>query len=404
MGQGAVGRLMADERGTIEKASEAWVEDGIITEEQRAAILERYPQGDRRKRQAAIISVLGAILVGVGAILFVATNWEVIPRVVRIGLLLGSMLAAHAGGWYLREATSKSPRVGHALYLLGSLLFGATLFLGAQLYNVNAHAPGLLLLWALGVLPMAWGMRSRPILILSVGITGLWLGFQTVDWMGIARDIYGPAAVMVPFFAFGLLLWGLGRLHGAWDRLAPVARFEPLLRGFGALGVFAGLYVFTFDLPEPTAGEPGFILPLLALTTVFLIAGLAGLAYWATRASAHRRLGWAETGALGGLALLMLATALRPDLLVSAVLFNLALAAGIIALVMLGVQRGDEMFINLGLAFFVIDLVTRYFDFFFDLLDRSIFFIVGGLILLGGGWWLERQRQDLVERARGGDA
>lgn len=395
---------MADKREIIEEESETWVEDGLLSEEQREAILARYSQQDRRKRQAAIISVLGAVLVGVGAILFVATNWQEIPRVVRVGLLLGSMLVAHGTGWYLREQTSKSPRVGHALYLLGSLLFGALLFLGAQLYNVNAHAPGLLLLWAIGVIPMAWGIRSRPILILSVAITGLWLGFQTVEWMELARDVYEPVAVMVPFFAFGVLLWGLGRLHGSWDRLAPVARFEPFLRGFGALGVFAGLYVFTFDLPDTTPGEPGFILPLAVVSLVFMAVGLAGQVLWTSRSGRTDGLAWAETGTLGGLAFLMLLTAAVPDLVVGPVLFNVVLAAGIIGLVMLGVQLADELLINLGLVFFVIDLVTRYFDFFFDLLDRSIFFIVGGLILLGGGWWLERQRQELVDRARGGEA
>lgn len=394
---------MADERSIVERESRRWVDEGLIDADQRAAILDRYPESDGRGRQAAIISVLGAILVGVGAILFVAANWQEMPRLLRVGILLTSMLGAQGGAWYLREATGKSPRVGHALYLLGSMLFGATLFLGAQLYNVNANAPWLLLLWLAGVAPMAWGMGSRPILTLSIGIAGLWLGFQAETWIRYAHEVYEPAAAIVPFFALGILLWGAGRLHRVWDRLSELARFDPILRGFGTLAVFAGLYVFSFDLPDTTPGEPGYVGELLALTGLFLAAGLAALAWWASQEE-DARVAWSEAGTLAGLSVLMGITALAPSLVVGPVLFNLVLFAAVIGLVVLGVQRRDELMINLGLLFFVVAVVTRYFDFFFDLLDRSIFFIVGGLLLLGGGWLLERQRQDLVEQARGGEA
>ena len=57
-----------------------------------------------------------------------------------------------------------------------------------------------------------------------------------------------------------------------------------------------------------------------------------------------------------------------------------------------------ESFINIGLAFFALDVVTRYFELSWDLLDRSIVFIVAGIILLGGGFFLERGRRKMFER------
>jgi len=45
----------------------------------------------------------------------------------------------------------------------------------------------------------------------------------------------------------------------------------------------------------------------------------------------------------------------------------------------------------------VLDVTARYFDFFWKLLPRSIFFIVGGLILLAGGMFLERKRRAVLD-------
>ena len=88
------------------------------------------------------------------------------------------------------------------------------------------------------------------------------------------------------------------------------------------------------------------------------------------------------------------------------VLFNLVLLAGIVGLVFAGYFRGREAFINVGIIFFGLNVATRYFELSWDLLDRSIVFIVAGLILLGGGLLLERGRRKVVERmdAQGGVA
>ena len=40
-------------------------------------------------------------------------------------------------------------------------------------------------------------------------------------------------------------------------------------------------------------------------------------------------------------------------------------------------------------------VLTKYFDLFWDLMDRSLFFIVGGLILVFGGIALEKKRKEI---------
>jgi uncharacterized membrane protein len=53
--------------------------------------------------------------------------------------------------------------------------------------------------------------------------------------------------------------------------------------------------------------------------------------------------------------------------------------------------------VNLGLFSFVVFVLTRYFDLFFSAMNRSLFFIFGGVLLLAGGYFLERNRRRWIE-------
>jgi uncharacterized membrane protein len=59
-------------------------------------------------------------------------------------------------------------------------------------------------------------------------------------------------------------------------------------------------------------------------------------------------------------------------------------------------MRRYTAYINIGLLFFVLDVIARYFDFFWKLLPRSIFFIIGGIMLLLGGVILEKKRRKIL--------
>ena len=64
-----------------------WRDDGTITDEQARAILDRYPSGRSgvpgrlaQGRLVQALAIVGAVLVGLGVILFFAANWDGIPR------------------------------------------------------------------------------------------------------------------------------------------------------------------------------------------------------------------------------------------------------------------------------------------------------------------------------------
>ena len=74
------------------------------------------------------------------------------------------------------------PLLGAALVFLGSLIFGANVFIVAQTYHLNSGGPLLVVFWAAGALATAYTASSRPSMYLGVVCVLLWYVFQLVDW------------------------------------------------------------------------------------------------------------------------------------------------------------------------------------------------------------------------------
>ena len=111
--------------------------------------------------------------------------------------------------------------------------------------------------------------------------------------------------------------------------------------------------------------------------------------------------GWESSAAL----LLLAAAILVVNLAIGGdvfypLLFNALLFLVMVGLLFLGYLQGRESLINVSLAFFILDVISRYFEFGWTLLDRSLVFIVAGAILLGGGYLLERGRRRVFQRMR----
>jgi uncharacterized membrane protein len=73
------------------REGEKWVREGIISENQWKQILSR--KGEERSHW---LPVLSGILVGLGILSFVASNWDGIPPLMRLWILVISM-----GGFYI---------------------------------------------------------------------------------------------------------------------------------------------------------------------------------------------------------------------------------------------------------------------------------------------------------------
>ncbi len=83
---------------------------------------------------------------------------------------------------------------------------------------------------------------------------------------------------------------------------------------------------------------------------------------------------------------------------------NIVFLVIILGIIGYGTWQHLPKLVNLGIAFFALDIITRYIGFIMDFrgyVSLSIIFITGGVILLAGGYFVERWRRNLVRRAKG---
>ena len=388
-----------------------WRSQGLISQEQAAAILDSY-RGKAgvaavdiaRGRLISILAVLGTILVGIGIILFFAANWDAIAKPIRLALVMACVPGAYGAAYWMRYVKGYE-RVGAAFILLAAIVYGAAIHLVAQIYNFPLNDPSLFTYWFAGVAPIAYLTRSQPAVFLTIGLalgaTGFWLYEYLGDTGSQADGIFSISV----FAMLGLGLYGLGRLQGIFrDTIDYAWAFQIM----GTLTVLFTVYLLGFrsaydgiELAERI--DPGAPIGLWALLCVFSAIGLV------TQVAVYVR-SLCQGRTVKPLSFELIASVLMTAAVFTVLfaphgkeftfplVFNLLLLVAIIGLVVLGYVRAMESFINIGLAFFALDVVTRYFELSWDLLDRSLVFVVAGVILLAGGFFLERGRRKVFER------
>jgi uncharacterized membrane protein len=202
--------------------------EGLLSAEQSAAIRRRY-QLDELASQAArtllmVIYLIGATLVGIGIVSFVAAHWTDLSRELKLTLILGAMLAAHISGFVLWKVHGRFPKLGHTLVLLGTLIFGANIGLVAQIFHVRDNPYNGFAAWTLGAAAVAWAVKSVPNAMLAL-ITAAIFGFGNLgNRSSVQLAWFTPAAlvVFVPLIVYLRSTWVL------WGTLLVVGFLGPM--------------------------------------------------------------------------------------------------------------------------------------------------------------------------------
>ncbi|MDN2702724.1 DUF2157 domain-containing protein [Janthinobacterium sp. SUN176] len=174
------------------------------------------------------VAVLGAVLLGMGLICWVAANWEDLGRMGRFALLQGVLAAACVGAFAV-------PKARVPLLLLALLAIGGLFAYFGQTYQTGADPWQLFALWAALALPLCLVARSDVLwtpwmLILSTAAT-LWMQAH-------AHNSWRVDSADLPIFIGGWLAV-----------LAGCAFVSPLLArwtGAGSWALRLGLVLATF--------------------------------------------------------------------------------------------------------------------------------------------------------------
>ena len=195
-------------RATLKAELPQWVQQGIVTDENAERLVTIYELNELRKESSsllvAVIFTLGGLLLGGGLLSFVAANWEDIPTLAKVVLLMSLLLAFHFAGYWLWHKKNW-PRLGHALVFTGSLVFGANIGLMAQIFHVSGEWYGAFGAWALGSLVMAYAARSWITGLLALVTALIW--FQGISQAHLSRWMMVVPLIMAALFL--LLAWQL---------------------------------------------------------------------------------------------------------------------------------------------------------------------------------------------------
>ncbi|MDV6377824.1 DUF2157 domain-containing protein [Sporosarcina sp. GW1-11] len=331
---------------------------GIMEPEDARDILALYePRGSANF--VRVLLVFGAILIGIGILSFIAGNWAGLTPFFKFGLIVIAFILFYLAGYKLEENYEKTAR---SMYYIGAAIYGAGIFLIGQSFHLQHTVYTDFLLWAIGILPLAYYLRDQLVAVFASafliiysfsafsadGITPYWLLLliPALFWMNEKR--LGRKGSI---FIMGVLL--------------ATAFVVNLLESFGVdewisiLLVFAGgvlLALFPFKQYKPESYWIGSI--LFGITGIML-----------TFPFSWRELAIENTApyVFTALFVILLIYFLKKDSL-PAILITCA-------------------------------LIYRYYaDITYDFMPKSLFFIIGGLLLIGFGFWFEKSRRETVKR------
>lgn len=222
-------------REQLARDLERWIANGWVPEVSRALILADIPS-EAGGRTALWLGMIGAALAGLAIIAGIADNWAVIPRALKLVLLLAMMWAALGGAIW---AGARRPNTVNGLTLVAALIFAASIGLLGQSLNIPGDPDNALLFAAIGAGVLALAAESVAAGLVYLALVALlyWAGslfsfwgeFSPGDNLHYALFLGGGLALAAilrsRLLVHGtLILVGTLVLNNAW-RILPLGDF-----------------------------------------------------------------------------------------------------------------------------------------------------------------------------------
>ncbi|WLV24656.1 DUF2157 domain-containing protein [Aciduricibacillus chroicocephali] len=316
---------------------------------------------DGSSRFLRIMLAIGAALVGLGILSFIASNWAGLDKLAKFLLLIFGLIVFYAGGFGLER---RYPKTARSLYYIGAAIYGAAIFLIGQMFHLSGGAQNAFILWGAGLLPLAVYLRDKWVGVFAA-LTFI-LGGEIFFWSASGLGLRYLLILLIP-----LLLW-------VNDRYLNKSK---------AVFVLTGLAGFSFIHDLLAAVHADAWLQMLGLFVLGVLLVLLPFPNYRTASS------WVGSIVYGIAGITLTIPYVWEDGLVKSGSGNIpaAIMAIVLAALLIYLLRKN----NLPAIIVVCGFIFRYYaDFTFDFMPKSLFFIIGGLILIGFGFWFERSRKE----------
>ncbi|MCX8997582.1 DUF2157 domain-containing protein [Rhizobiaceae bacterium BDR2-2] len=337
----------------VKRQLSEWADAGLLPPETAAVLARDLDSRASRIGIAQVLLVLAGIFLCVAFLLLVSANWELIPRIVRLGAVVALIWATHlAGALFIRAGRTT---LGTAALLLGTACFGGGLSLAGQMYHISGDMVSMFTVWFLAAALTSVLFRSGAVAV-AAGFVSMALCWSLIDVSGgtiTSGNLWVPPALAV---AMALLAWLSGQ--------EKVAHFSFLL----LIGWAVWLY-----------GENDTVF----VAAVFVALGFAIFTALALKGSPFARCGEALGGApmiyalvLSAIGLFLLHISLQGGGLVGAAVVGLGLSVAALALA--GSEHGGVRWLcyaMIGAIVFYLWMETVG-----SILGTSGFFLVAALV------------------------
>lgn len=245
----------------LHEETKRWTQNGIINSSQAEAIKGLYPlQKADRPWGLLVFSGIGAVIIGLGIILLFAYNWDKMTKFSKLAVIFLALIISHSIGMRLFLKSERFKGLGEAISVLGTMLFGAGIWLVASIYHIEEHYPNAFFVWALGAFLLAMAMPSVLQGILAAVLLAIWAGAESMEF-------YRPM-----FWAIPLLLCVFVLAHRRISKLLLVV-------------VMLSLWVTTAFLAGSYFESWLTLLILLSISACYMAAGYISSWYGSFRES-----------------------------------------------------------------------------------------------------------------------
>lgn len=354
----------------VKRDIERWREAGMIDAATADALsLDVERNGGGAISFGSILSMMAAALFAAAILIFIAANWEEIPRLARVAMLFLVIVACYLGGAELKLRGRDA--FGEGAWIVAAAAFGASIALIGQMYHLSGDEKQAIFVWCAGTALAAAMLRSGALTVGAVLLGASWMVMHAVDdWAMRLPSAYLAVAVVLYLLSF-------------WTRSAPARHL-----------VLLSLFLFAVLL---YARDETFTAP-----AALIVLSAALFAFWRLRpAQADSVLGLgsglpvqALVGFLAGVGIMQVELVDEPGFLaVSIVAF-----AGIVAVLLLA-GRESTALRWLAYAAFVFQICFIYLVMLGTMLGTAGFFVLGGLVLSALAYIITRLERRLSEPA-----
>ncbi|MDR1195147.1 MAG: DUF2157 domain-containing protein [Endomicrobium sp.] len=375
---------------------EKWLKEGLISSVQAEKMLADIEKDSSEKSSKKIIltfSLIGAALAGAGFILFISANWQIIPGIIKILLMSLITFGCTFGGYYLEFENKKYPKTGASLLFLGAILFGALIFLTAQVYHTGTQTDVhfLVLIWLFGIIAYAYILQSRSVAVLSCVLFAIWISMFFMRY-GIYFDRYLSSIPLI-YYAAALFVYSFGRVNKFF---VYGTKLSAVFEKFGIFILYFCAFFITFDyFAAPHENIPFSF--YAGFTDIMLISSIAMFVPSFFFNPSKSKANCAESVLIAALICMCVVLCgknfIPPALL--RITTNLFFASILLTLIYAGYKKRESFYVNIGIFWLIVFIAVKYFDFFWKLLPRSLFFLAGGILLVGAALFLEHKRRGI---------